>query len=749
MLSFALFDIVLRMPRVPWRHVIEHMGRLKGLLLKLSLVVTGYYTTEHGLAAVHFARHVRRLSKGGGHLHCSLYMKQCGALLMRYYASSSIVDMKESFPVSVSLTRTGLPRIIPSFHRKIIRRRDKRADYLVRLYLSFFSISKIILLAKPVSRELFSSMERIGDNLDLVKTIGDKLFDDLPRMCDLYCPWIKEIPLNMGFSWVPTWKSLPNSPGDKHRSCFTVIHEEIDSFLREPVFVPSDEGGMDTFSADLGPLAALWFKRLYYPFDEYDWQEAVDLDQVVYCDVIRPYLEDVSDTVFHAVHHRPGRLAQVLEGAGKRRVFAICNYMKQRLLYPVHEWAMKVLRRFPSDGTYHQSRPLDRLASLNRKEVFSFDLKSATDRWPLSFIESVVEAMFGIELATPIVYSALGGSAFDIGPPGFPVRSTSSIVFATGQPLGFYSSWALFALSHHISVWLAAERADPQRLRPFWDYALLGDDIVIADKAVALEYEKLVGELGVTISRAKSLVSDCGCFEFAKQFRKGEINLSPVSALAIISSPSPLAMAALADKYQMSYRTLVRFAKGGYRVRSKARFPKTSKWKRLLKIYQRTLIKKGESLDWWIGGFKPINPYIKGVLLSFLLEKMRPKNLVLPPSPGVVTEDQVWWLEVTLYQSWTSQWLKWLLWHTKLAMEPDPSFSDLLDAPICATTWARNRQEPDLIKYGLLWRMVDMYSTVIPPLPLGWGKVIEEDEISGGFDGLPPVPDIGVIHLPM
>jgi hypothetical protein len=65
------------------------------------------------------------------------------------------------------------------------------------------------------------------------------------------------------------------------------------------------------------------------------------------------------------------------------------------------------------------------------------------------------------------------------------------VVFRTGQPLGYYGSWALFSLTHHFLVWLAADKANPHRTRPFHRYALLGDDIVIADKAVADEYLRL------------------------------------------------------------------------------------------------------------------------------------------------------------------------------------------------------------------------------------------------------------------
>ena len=43
------------------------------------------------------------------------------------------------------------------------------------------------------------------------------------------------------------------------------------------------------------------------------------------------------------------------------RVFAIGNYVNQRLLWPVHDWLAKVLQRLPVDGTFDQLKPLDRL----------------------------------------------------------------------------------------------------------------------------------------------------------------------------------------------------------------------------------------------------------------------------------------------------------------------------------------------------------------------------------------------------
>jgi hypothetical protein len=50
------------------------------------------------------------------------------------------------FPIF--LTRSGYPRAIPAFHRRMIHRKDEKADKLVKFYLSLFSVTGIIPLAK-------------------------------------------------------------------------------------------------------------------------------------------------------------------------------------------------------------------------------------------------------------------------------------------------------------------------------------------------------------------------------------------------------------------------------------------------------------------------------------------------------------------------------------------------------------------------------------------------------------------------
>jgi hypothetical protein len=71
---------------------------------------------------VHFARTVVRMVRKSGLLFTAIYLKQCGVSLQRYYAGS--YSKHDSLSIPVSLTRTGLPIIIPIIVRRSIRVRD-------------------------------------------------------------------------------------------------------------------------------------------------------------------------------------------------------------------------------------------------------------------------------------------------------------------------------------------------------------------------------------------------------------------------------------------------------------------------------------------------------------------------------------------------------------------------------------------------------------------------------------------------
>jgi hypothetical protein len=145
----------------------------------------------------------------------------------------------------------------------------------------------------------------------------------------------------------------------------------------------------------------------------------------------------------------------------------------------------------------------------------------------------------------------------------------SSVLYAVGQPMGALSSWAMLALTHHIMVALAARRAG-FLVGSFRDYAVLGDDIVIANGKVAREYLIICREIGVKVGIHKSLISRNGCLEFAKRFFVSGVDASPISLLEIgAATRSLVAMLEIGKKYNLSLPNIVAILGYGFKVRGR------------------------------------------------------------------------------------------------------------------------------------------------------------------------------------
>lgn len=138
----------------------------------------------------------------------------------------------------------------------------------------------------------------------------------------------------------------------------------------------------------------LWPPYVRYPFDPTN-------ETITHCFLdwferrIGPYLTSPDQL---GVEARTGRLCCACTVDGKRRLFAVGNYVNQRLLFPLHQWCASVLKTIPMDGTFNQTDPLDRLAGVPGT-VHSIDLKSTTDRWPLLVMFELVQALFGRSFA--------------------------------------------------------------------------------------------------------------------------------------------------------------------------------------------------------------------------------------------------------------------------------------------------------------------------------------------------------------
>lgn len=196
---------------------------------------------------------------------------------------------------------------------------------------------------------------------------------------------------------------------------------------------------------------------------------------------------------------------------------------------------------------------------------YSDDLKAATDSLPSAVSAVLLGAIFGFSLGTTWFDILTGVSFRNVNDRKVRFEDRERGWFFTkGQPLGFYSSWPVFALTHHALVWLAASKAYPGTV--FQDYAILGDDLVIADSKVAREYVRLMDCLKVTISKEKSLISSTGACEFAKKFltEGGRVDLSPVS-LKVVNLFGGFVPAIHYLLLGVNLRTSVRLRGGGFR----------------------------------------------------------------------------------------------------------------------------------------------------------------------------------------
>jgi len=250
--------------------------------------------------------------------------------------------------------------------------------------------------------------------------------------------------------------------------------------------------------------------------------------------------------------YKLGQLRKLFEANGKVRVVAVTDWWTQALLKPLHDGLYGLLRTIPMDGTFDQLAPIRRLSDLRPdSQLFSFDLSSATDRLPVALQVQVLEAL-GFHASGAWAH-LLTAREWWLG--------RKILKYAVGQPMGAYSSWAMLALTHHLVVQVAAYRAGHAGTFPY--YAVLGDDIVIADEQVAKNYQMLMSYLGVPINLSKSLVSERS-LEFAKRwvhFDHGEF--SPIGSgviLGCVRSPRmlPMLIAELANKGYTFYPSMVK-----------------------------------------------------------------------------------------------------------------------------------------------------------------------------------------------
>jgi len=207
------------------------------------------------------------------------------------------------------------------------------------------------------------------------------------------------------------------------------------------------------------------------------------------------------------------RLSAFPDKEGKTRVIGILDWWSQAALKPLHNYLANALRKIPQDCTLDQSNFKKCLKG--SKEYYSVDLSSATDRFPIELISRLLKA----QLAHPYVdawKSIMVDYPFDF--------EGEKISYSTGNPMGAYSSFNSFALTHHYLIFYCCKVLGIEwRTLP---YALLGDDIVIGNKDVGDLYMKVIRDLGLEYSPLKTHKSE-RFYEFAKRYFLDGVEITP------------------------------------------------------------------------------------------------------------------------------------------------------------------------------------------------------------------------------
>jgi hypothetical protein len=196
----------------------------------------------------------------------------------------------------------------------------------------------------------------------------------------------------------------------------------------------------------------------------------------------------------------PGHISFIQEAGCKARVVAVPNTWCQFIFEPLHLYLDKLIQSLPGSAVHDQNTGAWLLQASQNKQIWCFDLSSATDRFPLSLQTSLLRGMKLEQYA----------DAFEEVSRDWEVhlnRTTSDKwTYEVGQPMGLYGSFPLFHLTHWALLYTLAIslKLNPNDSKLF---LVLGDDVVITHEELALAYESIVKDLGVEVSAQKSISS--------------------------------------------------------------------------------------------------------------------------------------------------------------------------------------------------------------------------------------------------
>jgi len=95
-----------------------------------------------------------------------------------------------------------------------------------------------------------------------------------------------------------------------------------------------------------------------------------------------------------------------------------------------------------------------------------------------------------------------------------------------------------------------------------------------------------------------------------------------------------------------------------------------------------------------------LDPYVKGALLR---RELKPKQLRLPPDEVHLGPGAVDFLEWSILRRYVHTWLEYLAWYAQQSVHP------LLNLGLMVqTSWKIKDEDPQLKRFGLLWKIFDL-----------------------------------------
>jgi hypothetical protein len=416
------------------------------------------------------------------------------AKLARLAVTKFVAGEILELPAGISLTKDRLPRILPDSIRSLIRLKSPRA---VSLALTLLSETRVLLGGKPV------------DYTPITDPFKGKIPSDVLDFIPKFVRWLGSPTVDTNwteFHW--STKAGPNGPA-------------LISSLRDLESLPKD------LKKDLCIIGGPELDDAVYIIDS--WATTT----------IRDFLNEV----FKA--NRKGMFRKLSikdDRETKSRIFGILDYWSQTSLMNLHKGLFGILKTLKRDFTFNQDDGLN-LKSTPGSSYHSIDLKNATDRFPVLLQQYLLSELIEPEKAA--AWSRIM-TKYE-----FKTPTGESVLYGAGQPIGAHSSWPIFALTHHLVVQSAANRVNKF---PFSAYSLLGDDIVIADDLVALEYKSILKTLDCPISTTKTHTSK-DVFEFAKRWKMGSEEMSPFPIHGLQE---------VINKYHLLYELLTQVEKRGF-----------------------------------------------------------------------------------------------------------------------------------------------------------------------------------------